>query len=63
MAYWRWGERGNFECTACGSTIMVDLEEIRWWSYCPYCGEELDGKEPVETDWANYYREGEAEEQ
>ena len=61
---WRFVDRPvGFECTACQTTIMVEREEIRWWSYCPYCGEEFEGEEERETDWENYYREAEEEEQ
>lgn len=36
---------GNWECSLCGSNIIVSEPKLANYNYCPNCGERMKGKE------------------
>jgi DNA-directed RNA polymerase subunit RPC12/RpoP len=51
--------KGRFyECT-CGANY-IDIEQVDEWQYCPYCGEQIIGKETLACSDCEYteYEDG-----
>lgn len=39
----QYGVAWKYECEHCGTSYISQTEDVKKWSYCPYCGGKING--------------------